>query len=81
MVSSQLFTLHLTLCTSSLLGGYLLFAGVRGAELNLSFLGLTLFAFGLLFDAAANKRAEAAVGNFRFLQDESKSTDWLLTGN
>ena len=50
----------LTLITSTLIGGYLLFAGVRGSESTLIFLGLASVLFGFLFDAAANKRAEAA---------------------
>lgn len=64
-ISQPLMSFHytlgfLTLCTASLLGGYLLFAGVRGAEHSLTFIGLSFLAFGLLFDLAANKRAQAA---------------------
>jgi len=50
----------LTLCSSTLLGGYLLFAGLRGAEHSLTFISLFLFAFGILFDLAAHKRAQVA---------------------
>ena len=60
----------MSLTTLSLIGGYLMFAGFRGAEYGLATLGLLSVGVGLLMDAAMTKRA--SLGARRVLLEISR---------